>query len=223
VGEASGMSARDLVAGLGVATHLQCAVDGQWETAITVNSALDGLSIEDLDAWTGRAENMALEIFLKDRKGNIGFIGTRWYDESNEILNDRIGATQFVLESFGNANPIEKILPAFEDALATPLFAAHAAYLELGVSNLWRSVGPCTVWTPDMPYPAAAQVRAQLARDAPHLLRTQPNPLVLEVAFPTPREHWLGVAVSRTSHAGYDLDDGLLTRALNRMRYAARH
>lgn len=210
-----------LLSGIGRPTHLQFAFDGVWEEAVAIQPGVDIPSKKELACLAAYKQNFALEVFFRGTLGELSFVGIRWLDKTLDELYALIKAAQRALERVQNSTDSTATLDAFDDALQLKLFDCPVAFLELGVNNLWKSTGSCTLWTDGDPFPTHEQMRSTLTRWAPHLLRVQPNELMLEIAFDTPTEHWIGLCVSRAEGVGYQLDPGRLSEAIGKISAAS--
>jgi hypothetical protein len=194
-------------------THLQYAVDGCWEEAVSLVSDQPPPSFQAVRCWVGKSTDFALEIFFKDPDGLSNFVGVRWKGKSAAQVAELVQTAHATLAS-ANPHKPDEALAAFDAALGTNLLRSSPAFLEIGVNNLWKSVGSLVVWRPGRPVPAKDELDSNLRLHAPQLLLQQPNAVMLEIGYVEPQPHWLGLCVSRRLGDQYQLDlDRVLTTA----------
>jgi len=187
---------------------MQLAADGEWEKAWSwpvaeppTDSALD----DWLDANAG---DVAAEIFFSDGTGDdvTGlFIGVRIADLSASARRfflrhtvDRLRTREWPTLSTVVDNWWSTITPGTKPTGGGP------DVLELGVVNAWRSVGARTVWKKGDPAGDETQLRDLLGSHSP-LLRPQPLPIAVELAYGSPRPQWLALPVSERTTEGHRL------------------
>ena len=186
-------------------THLQCATDGCWEKAIPLLPNEPLPSPRTIHAWVGNSVDFAIEMFFADTDDLPHFVGVRWNGKTAPQIADLVQKAHGTLQSVA-AYPLNEVLTAFDAALDTSLLRSAPAFLEIGVNNLWKSVGSLLIWKRGQPIPTKSELDAKLRHHAPQLLLDQPNAIMLEVGHVDPQPHWLGLCASRRKGDKFQLD-----------------
>ena len=204
------MKNRALLRRLRRLTHLQCAVDGCWEQALRLCLEEPCLSPTSIQSWVGQSVDFAIEMFFSDIEGNPHFVGVRWNGKNASQVADLVLKAHDTLERF-RSHHVDEVLAAFDIALDTKLLNAAPTFFEIGVNNLWKSVGSLVIWRRREGIPNRDELDANLRRHAPQLLLEQPNEIMLEIGYVDPQPHWLGLCTSRRQGNKYrlDLDEAL--------------
>ena len=175
-------------------------------------------------AWLDSAPaDIAWEAFLADDAGLEQFFGIRLAGLSKtEQQQFCIDALRF-FDSCGRRTG-QDFLEFARGMLAAPqLLNGQPSFLELGVVNAWRSMGP--VRFASTPCAAVAHEGLQLALAAhPRYSEAHATPIAIELAFNAPLPHWLGVVVSRPQPDGHRIDieaASTLCRAVERISWPA--
>jgi hypothetical protein len=200
---------------LGKPSHLQWAVNGRWEEAMRLHSREVPPSERAIGSWMGRSTDFALEIFFTGIGGLPQFVGVRWLDRTTQQVTDIVRKAHRALQEASSNAAAPEVLSAFEDALDVRFVRSAPAFLELGVNNLWKSVGSLLLWQQGQSVPSRDRLIREVTERAPQLLLDHPNAIMLEVGYASPQPHWLGLCVSRPVGALYRLEiDPILCIAL---------
>jgi len=186
-------------------TNLQCATDGRWEQAIRLCPQEPCPTPTAIEAWLGSSADFAIEMFFADTQGDPHFVGVRWIGKDASQVADLVAKAHDVLDRY-RGRPVEEVLTAFDAALGTRLLSNAPAFLEIGVNNLWKSVGSLVIWRGGERIPARDELETRLCRQAPQLLREQPKEIMLEIGYVDPQPHWIGLYASRGQGDHYLLD-----------------
>jgi len=191
-------------------TNLQCATDGRWEQALRLCPGEPCPSPTAIASWVGSSADFAIEMFFADTQGDPHFVGVRWIGRDASQVADLVAKAHDVLERYCG-RPADEVLAAFDAALGSRLLHDAPAFLEIGVNNLWKSVGSLVIWRRGERIPARDELEAKLRRQAPQLLCGQPKEIMLEIGYVDPQPHWVGLYTSRRQGDQYllDLDQGL--------------
>ena len=188
-------------------THLQFAIDGRWEDAKVLHANVPPPSGSDVRNWIGQSTDFALEIFFTDSKGLPQFVGVRWTNEAVQYAGDLILAAHQTLERLtGSAASGQKVIREFEAALDVALLRSVPTFLELGVSNMWKSVGSLPIWRSPQPLPSRTEIAETLNARGRQLLNDQQNAVMLEFGYAEPQDHWVGLCVSHPVATGFRLE-----------------
>jgi hypothetical protein len=188
----------------GRAQRLQLAANGEWEKALVLSHGAPQL--DEMIAWLDSAPaDIAWEVFLAGDADLEQFFGIRLAGlskaEQQRFCTD---ALRF-FDSRGRRTG-QDFLAFARDMFAAPqLLNGQPSFLEMGVVNAWRSMGP--VRFASTPCAVVAYEGLQLALAAhPHYSEAHANPIAIELAFNSPFPHWLGVVVSRSQADGHRID-----------------
>ena len=188
-------------------SHLQFAVDGSWEDAKVVQADAPLPSESEVRNWIGRSTDFALEILFTDSKGLPQFVGVRWTNEAVQSAGDiLLAAYQTLKRLTGSAASGQEIIREFEAALDVSLLRSVPTFLELGVNNMWKSVGSLPIWRSPQPLPSRIEIAEALNALGPQLLNDQQNAVMLEFGYAEPQDHWVGLCVSRPVATGFRLE-----------------
>lgn len=186
---------------VGPATHLEIALNGNWETALI-------LEPKDLPAADNtvrsfiESADVAFEVFFEPKDTGIAFLGVRLNGMSADA---RTRIIVRCLAEIANPRSLINVIEHTQQHIHPTLFAAEPTLLEVGVEGLWKSVGSVVLWRQgdDALNPRAIEERL---RRNPGLFDIQPNPLVLEFGFDQPLPHWIATQCARSSEDGYTVD-----------------
>jgi hypothetical protein len=188
-------------------------MDGRWEEAMPLFANEPPPSAGAVRSWVGHSADFALEIFFADAADPPYFVGVRWGGKTASQVADLVQKAHETLESV-RAESVARVLCAFDAALGTSLLRFAPSFLEVGVNNLWKSVGSLVIWKHGQQMPSKSQLASELAQRAPQLLLDQPNAIMLEIGYVDPQPHWLGLCTSHRRGDRYQLDlDEILTIA----------
>ena len=188
-------------------SHLQFAVDGSWEDAKVIQADAPLPSESEVRNWIGRSTDFALEILVTDSKGLPQFVGVRWTNEAVQSAGDiLLAAYQTLKRLTGSAASGQEIIREFEAALDVSLLRSVPTFLELGVNNMWKSVGSLPIWRSPQPLPSRIEIAEALNALGPQLLNDQQNAVMLEFGYAEPQDHWVGLCVSRPVATGFRLE-----------------
>jgi hypothetical protein len=177
-----------------------------WERALVVQAHAPPPPRADLADWMGASTDFALEIFFVDRIGRPQFVGVRWIDETVKRSEEILQAAYHTLKRLhGEESSGLDAIREFESALDVRLLRTTPSFLELGVNNLWKSVGSAVVWRRPAPLPSPRELTELLRRHRPQLLNDQVNAVMLEVGYAEPQAHWIGLCVSQPAPSGFRL------------------
>jgi hypothetical protein len=200
---------------LGELSHLQCAVNGHWEECMRLHSTEVPPSESAIRSWIGQYADFALEMSFTGIGGLPRFVGVRWLDRTARQVTDIVHRAHRALQAARSEAAVSKVLSAFEDALDIRLLRSAPAFLELGVNNLWKSVGSLVIWQSGQSVPSRNQLIYEITERSPQLLLDHPNAIMLEVGYANPQPHWLGLCASRQVGTLYRLEvDAILSIAL---------
>lgn len=200
---------------LGKLRYLQFAVNGRWEEAMRLHSTEFLPSESAIDSWIGQSTDFALEMLFTGIGDLPQFVGVRWRDQTARQVIDLIRRAHRTLQEARSDATVPEVLSAFEDALNIRLLRSAPAFLELGVNNLWKSIGSHIIWQQGQSVQSRNRLIYEIAERAPQLLLNHPNAIMLEVGYASPQSHWLGLCVSRQVGALYRLEvDAILCIAL---------
>ncbi len=191
---------------LGKLSHLQYAVNGNWEQAVPLYVTDEPPSEPAIASWLGHSTGFALEVLFANDAGVFHFLGIRWQDLSVPQLSAILRTSHRELQRMTGSADAPATVAAFEQALGIRLLGTPPAFLEVGVSNLWKSIGSLVIWRQGEPIPTSNQLLARITDRAPHLLLEHPNPVMLEIGYASPQPHWLGLCVSRHIGSRYQLE-----------------
>ena len=180
-------------------------MDGRWEEAIPLFPNEPPPSPRAIQSWVGSSVDFAIEMFFTDTADLPHFVGVRWNGKTASQISDVVQKTHGTLKSV-LAFPVYEVLAAFDAALGMSLLRSAPAFLEIGVNNLWKSVGSLVIWERGQPIPTKGELDAKLRRHAPQLLLEQPNAIILEIGYVDPQPHWLGLCASRRRGDRFQLD-----------------
>ena len=184
---------------------MQCATDGCWEEAIPLFRNEPPPSPEAIHSWVGNSVDFAMEMFFTDTDDLPHFVGVRWNGKTAPQIADLVQKAHGTLKSV-RADRVSEVLAAFDATLGTSLLRSVPAFLEIGVNNLWKSVGSFVIWKRGQPLPTQGELHARLRQHAPQLLLDQPNAVILEIGYVEPQPHWLGLCTSRRRGERFQLD-----------------
>ena len=184
---------------------MQCATDGCWEKAIPLFPNEPPPSSVAIDSWVGNSADFAMEMFFTDTDSLPHFVGIRWLGKTAPQIADLVQKAHGTLKSV-RADRVSEVLAAFDATLATSLLRSAPAFLEIGVNNLWKSVGSLVIWKRGQPLPTRDELDAKLRQHAPQLLLGQPNAIILEIGYVDPQPHWLGLCTSRRRGDRFQID-----------------
>jgi hypothetical protein len=200
---------------LGKLSHLQCAVNGHWEECIRLHSTEVPPSESAIRSWIGQSADFALEMSFTGIGGLPQFVGVRWLDKTARQVTDIVHRAHRALQAARSEAAVSEVLSAFEDALDIRLLRSAPTFLELGVNNLWKSVGSLVIWQSGQSVPSRNQLIYEITGRSPRLLLDHQNAIMLEVGCASPQPHWLGLCASRQVGALYRMEvDAILSIAL---------
>ena len=178
-----------------------------------------------MKAWLDSTPtDIAWEVFLADGAGLEQFFGIRLAGLSKaEQQRFCVDALRF-FDSHGRRTG-QDFLEFARDMLAAPqLLNEQPSFLELGIVNAWRSMGPVRLASAPRASMACEELQQALAAH-PHYSEIRANPIAIELAFDSPLPHWLGVVVSRPHAGGHRIDieaASALCRAVDAQRFVAK-
>lgn len=190
----------------GKLSHLQYAKDGDWEHAVTLQRDEGTPGRSAVEAWLQASTDFALEMMFNDDRGLPHFIGVRWLNLPADGVARIIGKAHAILQAAAAGTSAPAVLTRLEDALQVHLLGGTPAFLELGVNNLWKSVGSLRVWQCHQATLQRDPLVHAISQHAPQLLLDQPNAVMLELGYPHPQAHWLGLCVSQPAGTCYRLE-----------------
>jgi len=177
----------------------QLAEKGDWKNRKEISESSTKQQLTSADAWFQKVGNeIAIEALFDLPENEVTFLGVNLKKDSKEVQ-------AFLIRKF-----IEIVLPNddFETTAAkmsqfmpSQLYLGSPAFLEVGVMNLWHDVGSQVVFRQnDGELMAPNQIPSRLQEE--HL-----NPVMLEVAWDEPYQHWIALPVSsKTSSGMYKFD-----------------
>jgi hypothetical protein len=178
-----------------------------------------------MNAWLDSAPtDIGWEVFLADGAGSDQFFGIRLAGLSKaEQQRFCVGALRF-FDSRGRRSG-QDFLEFARNMLAAPqLLNGQPSFLELGIVNAWRSMGPVRFESAPGAPMACEKLQQALAAH-PHYSEIRANPIAIELAFDSPLPHWLGVVVSCAHASGHRIDieaAAALCRAVDAQRSVAK-
>jgi len=181
--------------------------------------------LDEMRAWLDSAPtDIAWEVFLADGTGPDQFFGIRLAGLSKaEQQRFCVDALRF-FDSPGCRNGQDFLKFACDMLAAPQLLNEQPSFLELGVVNAWRSMGPVRLAFAPRASMACEELQQALAAH-PHYSEIRANPIAIELAFDSPLPHWLGVVISRPHAGGYQIDidtASTLCRAIDAKRSVAK-
>jgi len=197
---------------LGKVSHLQYAANGQWEQAIALHVTDEPPSERVIASWLGHRTDFALEVFFANEEGQSQFLGIRWRDLPVPRVAAIVRCSHRVLQSLTGSTDAPAAVAAFEQALGIRLMGTPPDFLEVGVSNLWKSIGSVVIWRQGEAIPTRNQLLDRITERAPQLLLEHPNAVMLEIGYALPQPHWLGLYASRRVGSRYQLEMDALLR-----------
>jgi hypothetical protein len=174
----------------------QLAEKGDWKNRLEIFETSSEHQLAAAHGWLKKTGNViAIEGLFDLPKNEMTFLGVNLKKESKDIQTA-------LIEKF-----IETVLPSdnFETTAAklsqfTPiqLYLGKPSFLEVGVMNLWHDVGSQVVFKQNAAEPMPPE-------EVPSRLQEEhPNPVMLEVAWDEPYQHWIALPISsRTSSGKY--------------------
>lgn len=186
------------------ARAIQLAPDGQWERATTLPAAR--ASLDAAVAWVANAHD-------SDRNAIEVLFGGPVFER---LIGVR-GASPLLLQLLpGVARPQTwpRAIEAVRGVAGPSMFeASTTAFVELGVFNAWHTFGAARLWSASEGRPAPETVVARALASA-HGSAVRPGPILLERAWTSPVEHWIGQDVSEPVVGGYALSTERVRAAL---------
>jgi len=197
---------------LGKVSHLQYTADGHWEQAMPLHATDEPPPEREISSWLGYSTDFALEVFFANDEGLSQFLGIRWHNLSALQVAAIVRTSHRVLQLVTRSADAPAALAAFERALGLRLLGTPPDFLEVGVSNLWKSIGSLVIWQRGETIPTRNQLLDRITERAPQLLREHPNAVMLEIGYVRPQPHWLGLYASRHIGSSYQLEIDTILR-----------
>lgn len=189
-------------------TMMQLAADGEWEKAWSWPIA-GPPSDSALQSWLdANAGDIAAEVFFDDGTSDdvTGlFIGVRIADLNRSERSSFLRCTIDKLRN-GDWPSLRTVVDNWWSTISSEAKPSNSGpdTLEVGVVNAWHSVGARVVWERGDPGSDETTLRELLGSDSP-LLRPQPLPIAVELAYRSPRPQWLALPVSERTTEGHRL------------------
>ncbi len=209
------MNLESLAKRIGRATRLQLALGGVWENSWILKPNDEQPSENALQIWLTGSDDFAFEVFFSDVGFGESFLGVRLRDLA---ITSKIRLIQQVHARLCNsrfAPQLPDVKALLESHLKIELFAEPCDFLEIGVCNLWKSVGAHRLWSRGETPESRASLTGRFRDRAPQLLDPQPMPIMAECAVSAPMAHWLGLTVSVEKSALHVLEVAVVADMLN--------
>lgn len=195
----------------GEAGLVQVAVNGVWESCLAIEPS-QNVPVATIEEFIGDDTDVAFEVFFHVAGGAPSFVGVRLNGHSKQqqaqIIADcvkRVHAGKWVT--------VADVIDGLRERVEHSLYTCEPDFMELGVTNLWKSAGPVMLWRAEEAVLDTTSLRKKL--DAhPHIRRVFPMPLGLDRGFSHPIPHWLSTPVSRQVDGGHRLSFDLVAEAM---------
>jgi hypothetical protein len=180
-------------------THVQVAIDGQWENARRAWRGDGANAIGALTSVLRTRGEFAVEVFAARESGCQTFIGVRLRDIGKDDATELLRAfLDFVVAS--ESATLSHVSDFLSRQTGMPLFVGQPTRIEIGVVDAWVSLG-------------ARDISSAISTNAPDLRRTILNEadglhapagrvIAIELAIDAHPPHWLGLEVARSTSKG---------------------
>lgn len=192
----------------GSVTKLAIALNGEWETAISPQSTVNYDFIRN--HIEGHSD-VAFVIFFASEATGTSFLGVRLNNRTNDeqariIINclEHVGSKKW--------STLNETVTGLRLLIDPNLFQSSPDFLEVGVVDLWRSVGPVIIWEKGEPLPTENSIRERLDTH-PVIYELHSNVLSMDTAFSSPIPHWFARQVSVEKSGKHQLDMDRLFKA----------
>ena len=184
--------------GSGEVTHVQVAVGGRWEEAARVDAPGGTGSLAELTRSLPVWGESAVEVFAKDARGCLAFVGVRFVNRARTEVEDVL--RELCEVAFSNDGTILRVASWLSATVGAPRFESECSSIEVGVVDAWKSVGAVRLApAPNGDVPAAEAAFVDAAGRVP----APPSRVIaVEFAGSTPVPHWVAVEVGRSSANG---------------------
>jgi hypothetical protein len=200
-------------------THVQVAIDGDWENASRAFVTDPQASEHHLGSQLRTNGECAIEVFGRDRRGQISFCGVRF------PMITRANAQHLLDEVWSVAREpdarLGTIVNWWSAQLGAPVFDSGCSAAEVGVIDAWRTREVVRV------FPLDGGLRSD-ARDvllaAAHRIAAPPHSVIAaEFANDVPLPHWVAREIARRSNDGRVTPSGTVRQVatcLERLHHA---
>ena len=184
--------------GSGEVTHVQVAVGGRWEEAARVNAPGGAGSLAELTRLLPVWGESAVEVFAKDARGCVAFVGVRFVNRARTEVEDVLRDLCEI--AFSKDGTLLRVASWLSATIGAPLFESECSSIEVGVVDAWKSFGAVRLT------PVSGRRRSEakaVLLDAAGRLSAPPNRVIAaEFACDTPVAHWVAVEIARSDETG---------------------
>ena len=187
-----------LLVSAGHITHVQVAVDGQWENARRAWRGDGANAMGTLTSVLRTRGELAVEVFAAGESGCQTFVGVRVRDVGKDDATELLRALLAVVAS--EFVTLAHVSDWLSRQTGMPLFVGEPTRIEIGVVDAWLSLG-------------ARDISSAISTNAPDFRRTildeadglhapAGRVIAVELAFDGHPAHWLGIEVARSTSSG---------------------
>ena len=179
-------------------THIQVAVDGQWENARRARPGDGADAMGTLTSVLRTRGEFAVEVFAARENGCQTFVGVRLRDVGKDDATELLRALLDVVAS--ELATLSRVSDCLSRQTGMPLFTREPTRIEIGVVDAWVSLGARDISsaistnTPDL--------RRTILDEADGLHAPAGRVIAVELAFDGPLTHWVGIEVARSTSTG---------------------
>jgi hypothetical protein len=172
----------------------QLAEKGDWQNRKEISESSIEDQIAAADGWLREVgHEIAIEALFDLPKSEVTFLGVNLEKESKEI---QVGLIRKFITTVLPNDDFETTASKMSQFTPAQLYLGSPTFLEVGVMNLWHDVGSQVVFRQNAGQPMAPN-------EIPARLQVEhPNPVMLEVAWDEPYQHWIALPVSSKTASG---------------------
>lgn len=197
---------------VGKAHHLSIEIDGFWVASYEFDATVE---LSDVEAIIKDEIEIAVEVFYVSDTGATSIVGVR----VNPPEFDKKRKAQIILRTFEAVRDdiwptLAAVVAGFRSIIDSSLFPRQIDAVEVGVIDLWKTVGSVSLWQKGEPLPTVESVDRKL-NEHPPIFGTfpEPNPVGIEQSYSTPMPHWITTQVSTSTPEGHRLEIDMVNRA----------
>jgi hypothetical protein len=179
-------------------THVQVAIDGQWENARRAWRGDGANAVGALTSVLRTRGELAVEVFAARESGCQTFVGVRLRDVGKDDATELLRALLDVVAS--ELVTLSHISDFLSRQTGMLLFVGEPTRIEIGVVDAWVSLGARDMSSAISTNPP--DLRSTILDEADGLHAPAGRVIAVELAFDAHPPHWLGLEVARSTAKG---------------------
>ena len=179
-------------------THVQVAVDRQWENARRAWRGDGTNAIGALTSVLRTRGEFAVEVFAARESGCQTFVGVRLRDVGKDDATELLRALLDLVAS--ELVTLSHVSDFLSHQSGMPLFVGQPTRIEIGVVDAWVSLGARDISSAISAN--APDLRGTILNEADRLHAPADRVIAVELAFDGHPAHWVGIEVARSTSEG---------------------